>query len=519
MLQALRPNQQRQAVSAVMTIPPPIGGLNSRDPLAHMPETDAITLDNYFPGINTVSMRNGYSSYATGLGSSYVQTLMTYRALNGSEKFFGGANNNIYEITNSGASSSVKSTGITVNKWQYVNFSNSAGLWILAVNGTDSPLRYGGTNWSVNSITGSVASSAKTMINIATHKERVWLIEKNTLNAWYLASQSISGTATKLPLGGVFNNGGQILAAGTFSINDSGDGMDDMLCFVTDNGEAAVYSGTNPATDFLLVGRYDIGQAIGNRCLFSFGGDLMVITNAGVISMKQVMISDRSQEDKRAITAKIAPTFNAAARNYLSNFGWSGTIYPKGGMAVINVPEVEGSKQLQYVQNTITGAWGRFVNMNANCWGVYNDNLYFGGNAGVVYKADTGNTDNSAQIEAEMVTAFNYCGSPGQNKFFEAIRPQMTASGTGATNIGVDVDFNILPPASSASATGGGVAVWGSGIWGTSTWGGGLRLRQWLTVGKIGTCVAAHLKSSSLGTGFSVNGFDVLYQKTRGTVF
>lgn len=518
MLTALKGNSNRQAVSAVSTLPAPVGGLNARDPLSGMDPTDAVQMDNIFPEANYATLRRGYSSYATGM-SGAIQSLLTYHALNGSEQMWAGVNNTLANVTNSGSVSSVYSTSITVNKWQYINFSNSAGLYILAVNGTDLPRRYNGTNWSVNSITGSVASSAKTMINIFQHKERVWLVEKNTLNLWYLASQAISGTATKLPLGGVFNNGGQILAGGTLSINDSGDGMDDLLVAVTDQGEVAVYNGTNPASDFGLIGVYKIGQPIGNRCLVKIAGDLVIITTQGAVPLSTMIHNDKALSDRVAITSKVQETFNADARNYKSNFGWEGIVYPKGRMALFNVPIVAGSVQNQYVQNVITGAWCRFTGWNANCFGILNGELYFGGNSGVVYKADTGGTDGGGQIEAELHQAFSYCGSKGQNKFFKFAKPLLVTSGVTTLSVGLNVDFEQGSPNSTLAVGAGTVATWGTGTWGTALWGGGIVSKKWASGGKLGEAVSTLLHISSTGVTVQINGWSVLYEKCKGTIF
>lgn len=519
MLQALRSNPSRQANAQVRQIPAPIGGLNAKDALADMPESDALVLDNFFPEANYVTVRRGHESHATGMTGD-VQTLMTYHAVNGTEILFAAANNKIWTVTSAGAASSAYSTSITVNKWQHVNFTPTSGVHIIAVNGTDSPLKYNaGSAWSVNSLTGSISSSSN-LINVFSHKERLWFVEKNTLNLWYLASQAVSGTLTKLPLGGVFNKAGQILAGGTLSMDDAGDGMDDLFVVVTDNGEAAIYSGTNPASDFVLLGVYPIGDPVGNRCMFKIGGDLIVITTAGAESIRQIILSDRSQTDKRTITGKVHELFNASVRDHKTKFGWQGFVYPKGRYALINVPEVEGTKQRQYVQNLITGAWCRFTGQNANCWGLLNEELYFGGNGGVVFKADTGRDDNGSQIEAEMKTAFTPCGARGQNKFFKAIRPLLLNSGTASLTVGVNVDYDNLSPSGVLSADAGNVGIWGSGTWGNSKWGGrGLLIRRWLTVGKIGTVVAARLKLAAKGISVNVNGFDILYEKAKGTVF
>lgn len=516
MLQALRPNPRRQAVAQVHTIPSPIGGLNATDALADMPETDALIMDNIYPDSTFCSVRKGYLSHATSMTSA-VQTLMTYHALNGSEKLFAAANNKIYTATNAGGAPVAYSTSITVNKWQYINFSNTGGLYILAVNGTDAPLKYDGTNWAVNSITGSV--TATSLINIFEHKARVWLVEKNTMNLWYLASAAIGATATKFPLQGIFDKGGSIVAGGTFSF-DAGAGIDDYLVAVTSNGQAAVYSGTNPASDFLLVGKFEVGEPLGNRCLTHIGGDLIVMTTQGAVPLSKMITTDRAKADLISVTSKIHRLFNTAARAYKANFGWQGFVYPKGGWAMFNVPEIEGSRQTQFVQNLITGAWGKFKNLNANCWGLLNGELYFGGNAGVVYKADTTNQDAGGQISYECKTAFGNCRAPGQSKFFSMLRPFLLTSGATTILAGINVDFDEISPTGSQTAAPGVGGQWGSGKWGAAMWGGSsILLRQWLTVGRNGTYVAAHIAGAANGVSVQINGFDILHQKSMGNVF
>lgn len=520
MLQALRPNRSRQAVSRIHNIPASVGGLNARDALDDMDPQDALIMDNFFPEANYTALRRGFASHATGAGSGVVQTLMTYHALDGDEELFAAANNQIYDATDAGSVPSSYSTSITSNKWQWTNFSNTAGLFLLAVNGADTPLKYDGSTWATNSLTGSISSSAN-IINLFSFKERLFFIEKSSLNLWYLASQAISGTLAKLPLGGVFEKGGQIVAGGSFSF-DAGVSVDNYLVVVTDNGEAAVYSGITPASDFALKGVYNVGVPVGPRCLVKVGGDIIIITTQGAVPLSQMIVNDRAKADQVAITAKIQELFNAATQNYISNFGWQAIVYPKSRWAVFNVPEIEGVRQKQYVQNVITGAWCRFTNMNANCWGLKNDELFFGGNDGTVYKADSGRQDDGGEIQWDLKTAFNGCGSRGQNKFFKALRPLLLTSGTSSFLAGVNVDFDNTPPTGSISATAGDVGLWGSptSLWGTAKWGGiGLLVRKWLTVGRIGTMVAARFKGAADNVSVQCNGFDVLYERAKGTVF
>ena len=51
----------------------------------------------------------------------------------------------------------------------------------------------------------------------------------------------------------------------------------------------------------------------------------------------------------------------------------------------------------QHVINLNTGAWCRFTNIRAHCWGLFNGRLYFGSDNGV-FLFDEGYADNKTHI-------------------------------------------------------------------------------------------------------------------------
>ena len=65
------------ADSTSMAMPPPLGGWDTRESLADMPENHAVILDNWFPDTDKVTVRRGYSSYATGMTGD-VESLIEY---------------------------------------------------------------------------------------------------------------------------------------------------------------------------------------------------------------------------------------------------------------------------------------------------------------------------------------------------------------------------------------------------------------------------------------------------------
>lgn len=78
------------------TLPPPVGGLNTIDAVANMPPTDAVILDNYFPGTADVPLRNGFQAWGSGLTN--VETLAVYNA-GTTKKMFAVTGGKLYDVS------------------------------------------------------------------------------------------------------------------------------------------------------------------------------------------------------------------------------------------------------------------------------------------------------------------------------------------------------------------------------------------------------------------------------------
>ena len=492
------------------TIPPPVGGLNARDAISDMPESDALILDNFFPQPDYVEIRRGYSSHATGLGSA-VESVMEWAGPS-SRKFFGAAGANIYEVTSSGAVGAADVSSLSNARWQHVMQATAGGKFLICVNGADSMRSYDGSSWDTPTITG--VSSAD-LINVFLFKERLFFIEDGTLSAWYLDTKAISGAATELPLGSVFKKGGYLLAAGSLT-RDGGAGPDDIAAFITTTGEVAIYQGTDPTslTTWGIVGLFEIPPPIGKRCLQKAGGDLSVITEGGVISLNAMLVLDRAAQQKAAITSKINRLFTNASRNYRGNFGWDVKSYPRSNMFVVNIPVTENGVQHQYVMNALTGAWCRFTGLNGNCFSLYNEDLYFGGNSGTVWKADTGYTDNAGGITADMKTAFSYLGSRGAVKLAKMVRTHYTSNGSPGIQMDLNVDFGDADPTSTPTAGTTVTSAWDSAVWDVDLWGSGdTQHRDWLGATGLGTAFAVRLRVVTNGANFTANSFDIISER------
>lgn len=511
---ASRDQAPRQNFSRGFSLPPPIGGLNARDALSNMDPKDALILNNFFPQPTYVELRKGHTVHATLSKATPVDTLLQYAGPTGN-KLFAATASGMWNVTAGGSVASADVTSLSNGRWQYVNFTTAGGNFIYVVNGADTPMSYDGSAWAVlSTISGGSAASGLSPANFiyaTSFKSRIWNVEKNTRNAWYLDTNSITGVATKFPLASIFQLGGELIAIGTLS-QDAGNGPDDYLCFLTTNGEVAIYQGTDPATDFAIVGRFQIGRPVPLRPVFQVGGDMFVLTDDGVVSMIRALNIDKAAIGKSAITTKINTLINNAVQSYRGNFGWQVFSYPKGNWAIVNVPVTENASQFQFIMNTITGAWCTFTGMNANNWNLLGDDLYFAGNAGVVYMADTGYTDNAAGIQAQLKTAFNYYGTRGTNKYVTMLRPVYRANGSPSIKIGIDMDFANVDPGSTLNVPVQG-SGWDSGMWDDAAWtGDAAYITQWQSVGGFGYCGAIRMNALSLGQSLQINAFDLQAQ-------
>ncbi len=516
MLQALRSNTEKRKVVIGAKAPAPVEGWDAISPLSAMDPKRAIVLDNWFCQPGYVEVRKGYATHSTGVGttSTPVQSAFSYNALAAvNNKLFGIAGGAIYDCTAEATASATSVSGLSSSRWRGVNYTTSAGteyLWIC--NGLDNPRHYDGSSWASPAITGVTGSS---IINVAVYKKYIWGVLVDSMDACYLPVDSIAGAGNKFPLGSVMGMGGYLVAIGTWT-RDGGSGPDDYICFISSRGQVAVYHGTNPASDFTLVGVYSIAPPIGYDCVTKIGEDLAIVTIDGVLSLAQALTQDRAADQRIALTARINDAMNNAAQSYKDNFGWQFRVFSKAHMAILNVPTAENVSAHQYVINTLTGAWCRFTGWNFNCFTVLNDKLYAGTNVGTMVEAWRGSMDGAVQIDAIGQCAYNYFGKPGVDKRFTAIQPLITTDQNVTPALGISTDFRDNASVSTPSASAVSSALYDSATYDTDVYAvEGRTSADWTTVAGIGQCAALHFRASTMASGdvtIRLNGFHIVYE-------
>lgn len=508
MLQPLRVNRSRRQTNTTRSIPAPSGGLNSRDDLNDMKPNEAIVMDNLIPAETGCRIRRGKASHATGLGAA-VTSLIHYAAPDGTEEMFGATSTDIYDVSGLGAVGAAVVTGLTNGYWQQQQITTAGGSFVLICNGNDAMRTYNGTTWSSTSITGVSSSN---IINIASHMRRLWLIEKDSLSVWYLATDSVAGAATEFDLGAVTKLGGHLVAMASWT-RDGGEGLDDVAAFITSKGEMHVYAGSDPdsASTWSRVGTFRIPKPIGFRCVVKSGADIGVLTEAGPISAVTATGLSRSAQEKSALTDKISRTIQMAYEVAGTFNGWQVIEYPNDRIIILNVPLEEEYQQVQYAMNVANGNWGKFIGLDANVWQNYGDNLYFGDNTGTVWRYDNYD-DNGDPIAYQCVHAFTELGT-ANTKSVRRIRPLFFGATGAEPSVGCRFDYDednqILSTIAPAPSTG---ALWDTFLWDTTLWGAsGTPVNRWYAFGGEGTALAPIVAGETVNY-MSYNGCKIVYE-------
>lgn len=498
----------RQTLAKGFSIPPPVGGWNTRDPLANMAEKDAIYLENLIPNVNSLELRGGcldVGTLPTHTTSSPhdIRTLIPYLTVDGSRKFIAVCNDGFYDVSDS--FDNLPHTYATPDHalvcdpyWQFVNVATAGGSFFLAVNGAQDPVLFNGTSFvNLNSLsTPPLEGSGLTvsdLINISLFKGRVIFTCKDSLSFWYTAPNAVAGTLTEFPLAVLFRKGGYLVATASWTL-DSGSGPEDRFVAITSEGEVAVYAGTNPASadDWALVGVFELARPLGYRCLCKVGGDVVVLTEDGVLSLTKALPSS-SPAKSAAVSDKIGPTFREYAKLYKSLPGWEMHYHASRGLLVVNVPH--GATASQCVMNTLTGAWSHFVGWYASTFCIFQSELYFSV-LNQLYKGLTGSSDNGKAISVRAKTAF--LGNRGrfQGKRITLYRLNLTANAPIALQVGVDVDYATSEYGSSVTSLGPDASLWDAAVWDLARWSFDSVQAIWQTV--------AHLPGSALALRLSV---------------
>lgn len=496
-------------VSSPVSIPAPVKGWNTRDNFDDMDPLDAVLLDNWFPDAGGVNIRNGYQQFAENLGPAPVETLAEYNA-GGIRKLLAACAGTIFDISAgfvSGAPLAIGESAIGVgaiggdgvpitlgsgfqsDQWQTCCFLSR----IMFANGRDPVQSFDGTTLSPAAFTGV---STATLNGVWQYQNRLFFWQRQSTGFYYALLNSISGALAFFDLAPFCPRGGNLVAMTTISY-DGGNGVLDYAVFVMSSGDALVYQGNDPglASGWSLVGEYRLSPPVNARAITDYGGDSFVTMFDDHVTIQQMFTALRLGE--MPPRSKVSKAVQLAVQANKNAFGWQALYYPRGRSLIFNIPNADGTFS-QHVCNTglPTQPWTRYIGMNAYCWGLFNDLLYFGAADGNVFQADVGVLDDMGPIVATAQQSWNKLGS-AQRKRISAARPIIQSLGSISYQFKVGFDYadlNIPIPI----VTPGVGSPWDISPWDTSPWSSEATIDpRWRIGGGSGTAVGFGISIAS----------------------
>lgn len=460
----------------------------------------AFALENWFPTTTGVRMRGGSTLHSL-LGDGTRDVVSLFKYVNGNNRsMWASTAVGIFDVTvasdvgdllvdnlgnflidDDGDFLLVGTIGLTATvgsltggDWSVVQFATSGGTFLRGVNGVDTPIVYDGTTWGTSpAITGSGLTPAD-LSNVWAFKNRLFFVQKNSLNAWYLPVSQIGGTAVIFPLGGVFNLGGSLLYGASWSV-DAGDGLSEKCVFISTEGEVVVYHGDDPsvAASWTKVGVYRIGKPRGPRAFIRAGGDLLIGTDIGFVPLSQAVKRDYAALGPVAVSYPIETAWNEAVDQRSGSY-WHCEIWPTKQMVLMALPTDTGQVPEIFVANARTGAWGLYTGWEATCILQFEDRLFFGSVEGAVIECEVTGSDQSIPYVCTCVPLFDPLKAPASIKTALQARATFQSTRRMGVKLSLQHDFVVRlpsPPDDSSVASG---SLWGTALWGTGTWGGSL---------------------------------------------
>ncbi len=372
----------------------PYNGINVKAPISNLSNEYAPWMQNFFANGQTLPVRNGSGLQSilsvatsnitnTGLfaySSSQLFGVMEYNS--------GPTVNSIIDFSSTNASVAAASSIDASNTAKPVRFRN----YLYYFNAGNTPMYYDGSTWTSGApFTGPTFTGGTGSIYTGCgYRNRLYLTEFFDTSVWYGGVNSVSGAMTELDLKSLMAYGGSLVGCYSISFSDNTQAQA-ALAFLTTTGEVLFFEGAYPESpDWKLISRAKLARPvslINPEILYQ--GDTLIITDAGLVSLRQVLTQGSNAGLYATISENIDPLWSKlveATRAYSNSQAVNGAFFSKDGCIYISFPIVLSRNGNNYyydsnnpatggtflVFNTLTGAWFPYIyNTPSNTY-VYN---------------------------------------------------------------------------------------------------------------------------------------------------
>ena len=490
----------QQEVARPFDLVAPVMGMDGTMPLHQSPLGTAVYLYNIIPSEYGCRTREGTRVWAQNIPGTQVSSILPFVGDVGDlslARLFVATSTGIYDVTTQGTDTPVAvvtfpSSAGDAGFCASITFTDpNSAQTLLVADGENGLYEYNpvGSVWTklTTEITFPDATTPSDIAYITSHKDRVWLIPKNSANAYYLPVGAKYGAATKFQFGAKMRRGGYLVALYNWSL-DGGEGVDDYLLAVSKGGDLLAYRGSDPAqaSEWDLVGNWFIGPPPeGRRIAVEVGGDTLIFSVFGLNSAAGLLQGVDPTRMERNVTGKITRLIRDDMKTRRDKLYWQAEMLPEEGLCLLNRPKLNGEKNIQYVLNLNRtsedsgGGWGLWREVPGIVFDTFEGQVYFGTDDGRVLQME-GSLDEvditgsgGVPVKFSMLTGFNNLGAPGLYKQVQYLRPQFIATNLVRASSRAVYDFDIQEITNP-----GGIIVgpspfdWDVALWDASLWSG-----------------------------------------------
>ncbi len=499
----------KPADAQVHTFVSPVRGVVEDENFTVAQPGGASVLENFRVTTEGIAVRGGSDPVADC--TDPVLSLMSYDTA-GVKKLFAATQAKIFDISdlNVGTLTEVK-TGQTGGYYVSEQFNTVGGDYLFAVNGEDNAQIFDGTMFSDATLTGVDTSL---LSSTWSYRNRMFFVEKESFKAWYLPVDSISGNVTDFSLAGIFKRGGSLLTGATWSL-DSGDGIDDKIVFISTNGEAAIYEGQNPsdASDWRLVGVFDLTQVMGEKSMFRAGGDVLISTVSGLIPLTEALQKDVAALSLSSASRNIEKTWLREVSQTSGSPQWEIIKWPEKNVAV-----VKANSDTIYVVNLENGGWSFYTGWDVNCMAYHNGRAFFGGSDGLVQEMERTGSDNGEIYTAKYSGLAEHLGAISAYKAANMARAHFISDTIIRPKLSITTNYSTEFPFAPSATIASDNDVWDAGLWDAGIWDArgvlNSRITRWFSVAGTGTTIAPQVQvtiSQNVAPDIVLIAFDVNY--------
>lgn len=411
-------------MSERITIPLYQVGWSSEAPLADTGVSHLLACKNYIIKQNLLESRKGYFNvplYDTNDDPIvFTEPIKTIIPLEEYDMIIVCSDDTIYVFQKSANKYTQVATksGYSTSEWRWCY----ANHHIIMVNGQDKAQQIFVTNFGTPSQTvtiqdwnvGGTGLGSIIFDWVATLNAQVCAGFGTDLNVWYLPVGYVQGANDMKSFdiaasSGTPKKGGKIIAGFNIS-RDSGMNLESYIGFLTNQGEAIVYSGNDldDPTNIAFNGIYQTGYPLGKTPFINWSGDLIIMTNKGFISAHSIFANGENQSAQYIFSQRINTWVLEQAAKFGTEHGFMGLVVPNEDIVIFNIPQ-GGETFVQAVMNITSGKWSQFNSINAYTMCVADGSLLFGMADGV-YQYGTSDAD-TTPIPLEIWCAYTDCGN------------------------------------------------------------------------------------------------------------